>query len=183
MPQPFGWSLRAIFTAVLILTAVTGLTVAGPLEDGVTALDSGDTATALQLLRPLADQGNAVAQFVLGTMYVGGRGVRQDYAEAARWYRLAAEQGHPWAQSALGFFFVNGRGVPKNYVLAHMWLNLAATLPFDFPFGSAKIVNEKDQREFQEIAAGARDKLALEMTPAQIAEAQKLAREWKPQSE
>jgi hypothetical protein len=131
-------------------------------------------------LHPLADKGNAVAQFFLGVMYLNGHGVPQDYTEAAKWYRFAAEQGHPWAQSALGFFFVNGRGVPKNYIQAHMWLNLAAASRFDSPFSSVKTVSEKDRRELQEIAAGARDKLALEITPAQIAEAQKLAREWKP---
>ena len=66
---------------------------AGPLEDAAAADDKGDYATALHLLRPLADQGNAQAQFKLGSMYDDGHGVAQSDAEALKWYRMAADQG------------------------------------------------------------------------------------------
>ena len=72
---------------------VTGGAAAGPFEDGVAAYKRGDYATALRLLRPLAAQGNAAAQYLLGLMYGRGDGVPQDDAEAVKWYRLAAEQG------------------------------------------------------------------------------------------
>jgi hypothetical protein len=101
-------------------------------------------------------------------MYDSGRCVPQDNVEAAKWYRMAAEQGNAEAQIHLGFLFENGRGVPRDYVLAHMWYDLAASR---FP------VSEMENRNR---AKKSRDDLASRMTPAQIAEARRLAREWKP---
>ncbi len=97
-------------------------------------------------------------------MYDQGLGVPQDYQEAVRWYRLAADQGFTAAQSTLGTMYALGQGVPKDYVLAHMWMNLAA----------AKGV--KNAGEFLGL-------LEKRMTPAQIAEAQRLARECKAKGE
>ncbi len=111
-------------------------------------------------LQQLAEQGDAKAQYNLGVMYAKGQGVPQDYQEAVRWYRLAAEQGHASGQFSLGAMYTAGQGVPKDYVLAHMWLNLAA----------GKGV-KKGVGKF-------RDNLEKGMAPAQIAEAQRLAREW-----
>lgn len=162
--------LRAVLTAVLMLVVIKGAG-AGPLEDGLAAFDKGDYATALRLLRPLAEQGDAVAQFNLGLIYQDGQGVPQDYTEAVRWFRLAAEQGEPDAQGCLGFLYAEGLGVPQDYVQAHMWLNLAASR---YP---------ASRKEVRDRAAKGRDLVAAEMTPAQIAEAQKLAREWKPKLE
>ncbi len=108
-----------------------------------------------------ADQGNADTQYNLGLMYNNGIGVTQDYAEAMKWYRKAADQGNAKAQSNLGLMYDNGQGVTQDYVQAHMWLNLAAAQ------------GQKEAEKF-------RGSLAKMMTPAQIAEAQKLAREWKP---
>ena len=96
--------------------------VAGPLEDADVAIKRRDYATALRLVRPLAEQGDANAQYNLGV------------------------------------FYDNGLGVPQ--VRAYMWFNLSAA-------------------QGREGAAAFRDLIARRMTPAQIAEAQKLAREWK----
>jgi uncharacterized protein len=87
--------------------------------------------------------------------------VPQDYAEAAKWHRKAADQGNAHAQNHLGVMYVHGQGVPQNYVLAHMWANLATANGL-------------------QLASATRDLAAAKMTPAQIAEAQRLAREWKP---
>jgi TPR repeat protein len=92
----------------------------------------------------------------------------EDHAEAIERYRKAAEQGDAQAQSILGLMYFTGRGVLQDYVEAHMWLNLAASR-----FSTAEIRN-RDQ------AIRDRDHVAAKMTPAQIAEAQKLAREWRP---
>ncbi len=97
-------------------------------------------------------------------MYGNGQGVPQDDAEAARWYRKAAEQGLAKAQYRLGIMYYKGQGVPQDYVQAHMWFNLAAA---GLPPG-----------EYHDNAAEIRDLVAKLMTPAQIAEAQRLAREW-----
>ncbi len=82
------------------------------------------------------------------------------------WYRKAAEQGYAKAQFNLGNMYITGLGVPLDYAQAHMWYDLAASR---FPPG-----------EDHDDAVENRDTVAKGMTPAQISEAQKLAREWKP---
>ncbi len=130
------------------------------------AYQRGDYATAIREWRPLAKQGMAEAQFTLGFMYGYGQGAPQDYAKAMGWYRKAAEQGDADAQHNLGVMYGNGQGVPQDYAQAHMWYNLAAS---KFPPG-----------EDRDAAVKNRDIVAKMMTPAQLSEAQKLAREWKP---
>jgi uncharacterized protein len=125
-----------------------------------------DDREAAIWFRRAADQGNATAQFFLGTMYDEGRGVPQDYHESARWYQRAAEQGDGQAQYNLGLAYARGEGVEQNLVKAHMWFNL-----------SASRLNEAPRRL---AATKSRDQVAGEMSSEQIAEAQKLARDWKP---
>ncbi len=159
-----GLALIAALWAGLLL-GLTVLAWAG-WDEGLAAYNRGDYATALREWRPLAEQGDAGAQIFLGFMYKKGRGVPQDYAEAMKWYRKAAEQGYASAQVNLGVMYINGQGVPQDYVQALMWFNLAASR---FPPG------EKRDRSVNN-----RDIVAEGMNPAQISEAQKLAREWKP---
>ena len=130
-------------------------------QAGVDAYERGDYETALKEWRPLANQGLAVAQNNLGWMYDQGEGVAQDYQEAVRWFRLAAEQGYALAQSNLGAMYANGLGVRQNYVQAYMWATLASS-------------------QNVELAVKWKDFLVKEMTPAQLTDAQRLAREWKP---
>ena len=113
----------------------------------------------------VAEQGNADAQYSLGLAYHEGEGVPQDHAEAVKWYRLAADQGEAKAQANLGLMYAIGEGVPQDYVLAHKWINLAAS----------RLTGEEREKRVK-----ARDSVAEKMTPEQIAEAQRLAREWKP---
>ena len=122
-----------------------------------------DYAEAVKWYRKAAEQGDAPAQFELAELYKGVPGVRQDFAEVVRWYREAAEQGYRYAQLGLGARYEDGESVPQDFVKAHMWYNLAAERGLAF-------------------AAQVRDMLAARMTPSQIAEAQRLAREWKPSS-
>ena len=86
----------------LVLVAGLLLALASPVradfEEGMRAYKSGEYATALRELRPLAETGNANAQFNLGVMYGQGQGVAQDYDEAIRWFCMAADQGHSMAQ-------------------------------------------------------------------------------------
>ena len=111
--------------------------------------------------RKAAAQGHAAAQYNLGVMYGNGWGVPQDYEEAMRWYLKAADQGYAAAQYDLGIIYDNGLGVTQDYVQAHTWYNIAAARGL-------------------KIGRKSRDLLAKTMSPEQIAEAQKLAREWKP---
>ena len=185
----------------LVLTIAILLGLAAPawagFAEGVAAYERSDYATALREWRPLAEQGHALAQSELGYAYEKGQGVPQDYAmammwylkaaaqgilgaqfnigtmyhkglgvphdeaEAAKWYRKAAENGMGHAQYTLGLSHVLGKGVPQDFVSAYMWLNLAAA-------------------QGEKRASSDRDMVAKLMTPAQIAEGQRLAREWKP---
>ena len=90
-------------TAVLclIIAALFGsarLSQGADFQKGLTAVQSGDFATALREWAPLAEQGRASAQFNLGQLYREGQGVPKDYKTAVKWYTLAAEQGHAKAQ-------------------------------------------------------------------------------------
>jgi uncharacterized protein len=182
--------------------ALFGVAAAGPLEDGEAAYHRGDYAEAMRLLRPLAEQGDASAEFQLGAMYTFGEGVPRDTEQAVIWYRKAAEQGNADAQAKLGLgyaygigtpkdaaqalvwygkaaeqgnsfaqfnlgvMYEDGAGVPQNYITAHTWFTLAAS--------------RGGNTELQRQAAKSRDEVAAKMTPDQIAEAQRMAREWKP---
>ncbi len=118
--------MRRILAGIILSLMLTGAAVAGPFEEGVAAHDRGDYATAVRLMRPLAEQGDTAAQNNLGLMYSNGQGVPQDYAEAMKWYRIAAEQGDATGQSNLGFMYAKGQGVPQDYVKALKWYRLAA---------------------------------------------------------
>src|SRR5271155_755681 len=115
---------RATPMASLMLVAT--IAFAGQLEAGRAAYTRGDYATALRLLRPLVDQGNADAQDALAVMYFVGQGVPQNRAEAVRLYRLAAEQGNAHAQDTLGFVYLDGVEVQQNYPEAVKWFSRAA---------------------------------------------------------
>ena len=110
--------------------------------------------------RALAEQGDADAQDFIGTLYFEGWGVPKDYTKARQWWKKAATQGSASAQSDLGLLYAKGLGGTQDLVQAYMWYSLAAGNGY-------------------EIATGYRNDLAKQMTPAQIAEAQQLTREWK----
>jgi TPR repeat protein len=120
--------LRALLITMLALncTVSSGVIFAGPLEDSMAAYDRGDYATAVRLLHPLAEQGNAQAQNGLGAMYYNGKGVAQDFKEAVKWYRLAAMQGYASAQVNLGAMYYEGKGVAEDFIRAYIWLSIAA---------------------------------------------------------
>ena len=120
-----------------------------------------DYKQAVYWLEKAAAQGYAKAQSNLGSMYYQGQGVVQDYKQAAYWFAKEAEQGHAQAQFNLGAMYDDGKGVVQDYVKAHMWYNLAASQ------------GNNDARKNRDI-------IERKMTPQQMADAQGLAREWKP---
>ena len=126
-----------------------------------------DHAASVDALKTRAAQGSAEAQVNLGLMYYKGQGIPQDYAEALKWFRLAAAQGDAEAQFNLGVMYHNGQGIPQDYVQALKCFNLAAAT--------------STKPDLHNLAVQSRDKVAARMTAAQIAEAQKRAREWKRQ--
>lgn len=140
---------------------------------------------AISWYQKSAAQGNTDAQLYLGSLYEIGRstprfidailgrakGIPQNYEEAAKWYRMAAQLGRAAAQLGLGLLTANGHGVAQDNIQAHMWFSLA--------IGRFEAWDQHRKSE----AVKNRDIVAAKMTPAQIADAQKLAREWKPTSE
>ena len=121
--------MKKLLTTLVILTGLIGsggAVWAQDFDKGMKAAQSGDFATAMKEWKPLAEQGNAVAQYNLALMYDNGEGVTLDDAEAVKWYRKAAEQENANAQSNLGVMYYNGEGVLQDTIAAHMWLNIAA---------------------------------------------------------
>ena len=118
-------TLRSGLFTIILMFSFTHTVAAGPLEDADAAVKKRDYATAVRIIRPLAEQGDSRAQYTLGV------------------------------------FYDNGLGVPQDRVTSYMWFDLSAA-------------------QGKEGAAAFRDLIARRMTPAQIAEAQKLAREKKP---
>ncbi len=185
--------MRHIILLVAIL--ITCHSYADTLSDAEAAYERGDYSTALPLYKTLAEQGDAMAQLILGVMYhFGEEGVPQDYKTALKWYRLAAEQGHAKAQNNLGVMYDNGEGVPQDDKIALKWYRLAAEqgiaeaqYNLGQMYGNGEGVPQDYVRAhmWYNIAASSgdddashnRDNIAKRMTPAQIAEAQKLARE------
>jgi len=146
---------------LLILFCLLCIPALANLAAGQRAFYQGDYAAALAEFLPLARAGNPDAQAYIGAMYNDGKGVPQNYKKAAKWYRRAAERGDGIAQRRLGLMNHVGQGVPQDYVQAYMWYNLASA-GGDVQGGNF------------------RDSIAKTMTPEQIAEAQRLAREWQP---
>jgi hypothetical protein len=118
-----------------------------------------DNVEAVKWYRKAAEQGHVEAQLILGRMYFNGDGVPENAVETLKWVRKAAEQGYAKAQIVLANMYDIGQGVPKDYVAAYMWLNLAAA-------------------QGNEGAKKGKGILSERMTREQIAEAQKLSREW-----
>ena len=189
--------MRLLKLLLIVFVCAAGPAVAGPYDDGIEAYAKGDYATAMRLFRPFADQGDANAQNNLGVMYNSGQGVPQDSVTAMSWYRKAADQGHAYAQNNLGVMYANGQGLPQDYAAAMSWYRKAADQGDDAAQFNLGVMYEKGQglpqdyvlahTWFSLAASGSnedavkqRDTIAKKMMPAQIAEAQKMAAEWKP---
>src|SRR6266478_5702190 len=119
-------TIRAWIAAVVLSLGLIAPAAAGPVENAMAPYWRGDYATAMRLLRPVADEGNADAQWRLGHMYANGQGVPQDDATAVTWFRIAADQGYAVAQGNLGLMYVNGQGVSQDYAMAVTWFRKAA---------------------------------------------------------
>lgn len=111
---------------ILVLCMSISVSSWAGFDEGMAAENKGDHATALKEWQPLAEQGDARAQFNLGFLYAKGYGVSKDEAIAVKWYTKAAEQGYRSAQFFLGMMYSDGNGVPKDQVMAVKWYKKAA---------------------------------------------------------
>jgi len=160
--------LRVAFGAALLALSTAGLADAQSVRQGVSAWNRQDYVSASHILIPLAEQGVAAAQSYLGFMFETGRGVPQNYTEAAMWYRRAAEQGDSGAQYSLGLLYDKGFGVPRNIIEASKWLNLSAAAA---------------PRRAREARVRIRDAVTTKMTRGELAQARLRALEWAPSRE
>jgi len=153
-----------------------------------------DYVQARQCWEKAAAQGNAHAQANLGILYNNGQGVPQDYAQARQWYEKAAIQGIANAQANLGRMYANGQGGPQDYALARQWYAKAiaqGNANAQFYLGWMHVYGQGGPQDVvqgylwlsvaavqgNKVATQERDKVVTKMTPAQLAEAQRLAQQ------
>jgi TPR repeat protein len=190
--------MKHILLALVLLCGLTGVVSADDYQDGLDAALRGHGAEAIAKFKKAGEAGNVRAQFMLGDIYRLGDDVPKDTKEALRWYQKAAEGGYIVSQHTLARMYELGRGVLQDhqkviywytqgaesgdaqsqvqlgriyhelqdYVKAHKWFNLAGT-----HFTSQMLIDA---------ATKSRDDIAKKMSPQQMAEAQQLARDWKP---
>jgi TPR repeat protein len=117
---------RHLMMAGALVALMTGSVFADAFADGLSAHNSGDYAAAISAWTPLAEGGDAKAQFNLGVLNDQGQGVAVDREAAIRWYTMAAEQGDARAQFNLGQIYASGDGVPQDGEAAVKWYGMAA---------------------------------------------------------
>ena len=121
-------------------------------------------ADGISGIRKLAEQGDAQAQFALGTMYRDGQGVEKDLAETIKWWKMAAELGSIDAQFALGNIYSGGFGVERDYVQSYMWFDITAA--------------QTESVWLAPIARSNRDALVQRMTGAELSKAREMSADW-----
>jgi uncharacterized protein len=133
--------ILALFS--LFLFVGSSLLFGDEIQDGFDSYKRKNYKEAAVLFHISAKQGDALSQLLLGLMYDEGKGVKQDFIEAIKWYRRFAELGNASAQNNLGVMYAQGQGVLKNYVLAHMWFSLSISNGSKNGFISREIVEKK----------------------------------------
>ena len=184
---------------VLLIVCLTASAYAGTEHAVDQAKNNNEYEASATELRKSADAGDASAQNALGLLYYKGKGVPQNYGQAKEWFEKAAKQGRAGAQVNLGTLYLHGDGPPQSAHMALFWFERAAAQGDALAFAKLGRMYERGQgipQDFiqaqkwytlssahgEQRAAEARDALAKQMTPVQIAEAERLAREWKPKA-
>jgi len=147
--------MARLFSVVLMAAALLGGSsplARADLQDGINAYFDGDYAMALEHLKPAAEADDVIAQFYLGEMYLHGKGVDQDFEQAAGWYERAAINGHPDAQVAIGSLEMLGLGVPRHPTSGYFWLIVSVVW---------------DDSELRQAAMSALGQVAVQLSPEQ----------------
>jgi TPR repeat protein len=184
--------VRSACLAVALVVSSGSVATAQDWDKGEAAYLAEDYETALQEWRPLAEQGHAEAQVSLSGMYLSGRGVPQDYAEAVKWYLLAAEQDDDHAQYYLDSLYRYGH--LQDYAETVKWVRLAAeqgNAVAQFSVGGMYNEGNGVLQDYviahmwynisgangNALGTRSRNRIERSMTPEQIADAQAMARE------
>lgn len=183
--------------AALLLGLSAPLPAVAGMAEAMSAYRQADYAEAARQMRPLAESGDAKAQFWLGRLHAGGRGVPKDHRQAMRWFERAGGQGHVMAQLSLGVMYEKGYSRKHGYDAAMAWYRKAALQGNDaaqFNLGRMYRLGHGVLQDFvlayqwfaiaaaqgNETARRWRDKAAQLMGPADLAKAEALVRDWKP---
>ena len=158
-----GHKLKDSATFVAIIVAVLCAAIFSATAAGRPLTYASVRYQSIAAILARAQRGDPAAETRLGWLYSTGRGVPQNYYEAAKWFYRAATRGNAAAQYELGMAYNKGQGVPRDYVLSYLWLNLSA----------AQAVGA--DREYK---VTLRDAIASKMTPQQLLTAQQLALKW-----
>jgi TPR repeat protein len=156
----------------LVATLALGFSLAAQagIEEGQQAYIAGEYDKAIAEFKPLAEKGDAKAQYFMGFLYHHGYGMKRDEVEASKWFLMGANQGEWQSQYYLGVIYEKGAvGLKQDLAAAHMWLSLAATNPG---------TTFRDSLHTKEAIS----KLEHKMKPEQIAQAKDMAKNWKPQN-
>ena len=191
--------MRAFLPFLVVLGAVCTpfSAMAELLDDGVAAYEQRNFPLARETLAPIAAEGNAKAQLILGKMYLTGQGVPLNGLIASKWFRRAADQGNAEAQARLGLLYLRGGGVRQDYREAAQWLRLAAgqgnteaqqCLAGLYATGEGVPEDRAAAHAWYSLAAvdgtmaaiRDRDFLAAKLTPEELARSAKLQSEWSP---
>ena len=202
-----AYSMKHITIIVAFLMGLSSPVAAQDFDKGLAAAEADNYATALKEWRPLAEQGNAQAQWGLGVLYSQGKGVLQDYSKAIRFYKLSATKNNSDAQLGLAIMYQEGLGVIQDYTEAYNWYRRAAkqgsavaagALGYNYSKGThgylkdnvmahawyniasangSKAVGILSRNDTTKWYGAKRDETEKEMTPADISKAQAMARE------
>ncbi|TDI77451.1 MAG: sel1 repeat family protein [Betaproteobacteria bacterium] len=179
---------------ITILLLCSSVARADVFKDGAEAQYKDNYAQALEILRPIAEEGNAEAQVALGQMYAKGQGVTRNYQEVLKWFRLAAAQGNVEAQFRLGAMYAKGKGVTQDYQEAVKWFRILAAqgnaqgqYKLGLMYRGGQGVTQDNvhahmwfslaENQGVRAAKKKRVRIAIVMTPSQIVDAQRMARD------
>jgi TPR repeat protein len=161
--------VSALVALLLASSPLAAQTLEADMKQAAGAYEQKDMATAVRIWKVWAGKGNAEARTLLGAMYWSGEGVPRDHKEAARLYLLAANQGYARAQNNIGFMLGFGEDIPpQDDIEAYKWLTLAVN-------GYTDKNRERLDQARQDLAT-----LAKRMNPAQISEAERRVKAFKP---
>ena len=189
--------MKKLFVAITFALGLHASALAG-FTEGANAYNARNYALALKEITPLAKNGHADAQHLLGLMYYMGRGVARDYKQALAWHRKAALQGKSDAQYVVGAMYYTGNAVPQDHKTAVSWFRKAAeqghaeaqhALGLMYRYHAAGLPQDMVLAYMLWNLAAAsgnanaveqRAAIARRMTQEQIEEAQAMSRSWRP---
>ncbi len=154
---------------VVAFALLSSLSAHAGFQEAIQAYYAGDYDKALQEYQAIAEQGDARGEFGIGYMHHYGHGVPRNQIEAIKWFRQSASHGNIPARQYLGIMYQKGEGVEKDLVTSHMWHSLFSR---DAP-------NDRDRGYTKETLT----KIERKLSEAQLAQAKKMAGEWKPEKQ